>query len=141
MNEKPKTLGDVMGKDLPGWKMVQGYCLALSHGLMGFFPAVTNDESDDGRGEIVVCIEKIQLKRVWDKLRRRKAHVDSFQLLVNEEMRIGFDVKGGADMKSLRVFLERDLDEMCAMEDPFRWARGLLSFSECPEDFSPDFGD
>jgi hypothetical protein len=33
-------LKNVIGKDLPGWQSLYGFSMELSHGLLGYFPAI-----------------------------------------------------------------------------------------------------
>ena len=124
--EKPKKLADVMSRDLAGFQLVKAYFLELEHTLMGFFPAITKKDK-----EMVVCLNKSLLEKVWNLLLRRSAKVVEVILLVNVHGGcFGFDIRNEnkENTKSVHILLEEEFLSLTekSEESPFEWASGLF---------------
>ncbi|PLX27266.1 hypothetical protein C0583_04510 [Candidatus Parcubacteria bacterium] len=133
MNEIPKKLGEVMDKDLAGFQQVQAHFLELSHGLMGFFPALVRETED-----IVVCLDKKLLIQVMERLPKRKSKFGEFQMLANIDNGYGFEVgnHNGKETKPLRILSEEEFEKRIQEEEkPFKWAPGLVGNDMTEEEF------
>lgn len=133
MDKMPEKLGDVMDKDLAGFKQVQAHFLQLSHGLMGFFPALIRETE-----EIVVCLDKKLLVKVMEQLPKRKSQFGDFQMLANTKDGYGFEVgnHNGKETKPLRILSEEEFEKrITEEEEPFKWAPGLVGNDMTQEEF------
>jgi hypothetical protein len=123
--EKPKKLADLIAIDLAGFLLVRAYFLELSHGLMGFFPAIFAKD-----GEMVVCLDKALLEKVWDLLPKRRAEVGEALLLVSPKDSFGFDVRNDQkeDVEPVHILTQEEFDSLTKEYDlPFKWVSGLIS--------------
>ncbi len=128
--ENPMKLADVMDEDLAGFKLAEAYFLELSHGLMGFFPAIFKKDK-----EMMVCLDKSLLKKVWSRLPRKKAKVVEAIVLVSMEGSFGFDVRNEnkENVKPVHILLEQEFNQLIKKNkdtSPFEWAPGLLGLKE-----------
>jgi len=139
----PKNLGafgQLYGEDLAGWQICPCYLLELKHGLMGFFPAIT-----DRTNVLVVVTNPKFLWPVWDKLPHRNCKVTAFLAVVHVASGIAFHLSNLGDNSiqdsrhSLRVFSREDIAYLIAGEaEPFRWAPGLFGAGNNDFDRPPD---
>jgi len=132
MKEMPEKLGDGMDKDLAGFQQVQAHFLQLSHGLMGFFPALVRETE-----EIVVCLDKKLLVKVMEQLPKRESQFGDFQMLANTKDGYGFEAgnHNGKETKPLRILSEEEFEKRIIEEKPFKWAPGLIGNDMTPEEF------
>jgi hypothetical protein len=129
MSATPKTLKDVMGNDLTGFQVVKAYFLELEHGLMGFVPAIIKKNK-----EMVVCLDKSLLEKVWNLLPRRKAKVVEAILLVKMDGSFGFDIRNEnkEDTDPIHILSEKEFNGLTegGGDSPFGWAPGLLGLKK-----------
>jgi len=121
----PKKLGEIMNQDLAGFQLVIGYFLEIDHGLMGFHPALIA-----ATRQIVVCLDRNTLKKVWELLPRTKAKVTEFLLVANIKEGFGFDLQNEEKTNTtyLRIFSEEAINTLIAgQEKPFAWTPGVIS--------------
>lgn len=133
MNTVPKTLGEVMDKDLAGFQQVEAHYLQLSHGLMGFFPALISET-----GEIVICLDRELLVKVMEKLPKRRSRIDKLQILANIPGQFGFEVgnPNGKDTQSLHILTAEEFEQRVQQDKkPFKWAPGLVGDDMTEEEF------
>lgn len=127
--ENPKKLADVMGNDLAGFQVVKAYFLELEHGLMGFFPAIIKKNK-----EMVVCLDKSLLEKVWNLLPRRKTKIVEAILLVNTDGSFGFDIRNEnkENTEQVHILSEKEFNRLIARsgDSPFGWVPGLLGFKK-----------
>lgn len=140
-----QSLEEVLGQDLMGFQLAAGYYLELKHGLMGFFPAVIRDDGTE-REEMVVCLNKASLRKVWDRLPPRSAKITRELLLVHPDQEKGFSIAafmhyfnyGGNKPGPLSILTEESSANLCEQEKPFAWAPGLVQL-KAEEVQVPDF--
>lgn len=142
VDKPPATLGGLFGKDLAGWQITPGHFLELQHGLMGTFPAILDDSSGDGDGEMVLVIDKRLLRQVWDRVPRSKAKITTILVVANTELGVAFFL--GENFRpeqgqALKLFSAKDIAKLCEKRSPFRWAPGLFGARDSNA-FPPDFG-
>lgn len=105
-----------------------GYSLQLTHGLMGYFPVTVGDTE-----RIVVTTDIKLIEDVWKTLPPRRSEISTCNFYVNEEIGIGFAVRGStrSDNEQSEPFLllgRAEFDALIAKDPhPFRWAPGLIS--------------
>jgi hypothetical protein len=129
VDKPPATLGGLFGKDLAGWQITSGYFLELKHGLMGTYPAILDDVSGDGDGEIVLVIEKRLLHEVWKRVPRANAVITTILVVANTELGVAFflgDNYRPEQKQVLRLFSDGDIAKICEKRTTFRWAPGLF---------------
>lgn len=131
----PKNLREVKEGNSDGYKLMTGYCLALTHGLMGFFPALISEKlKKDG---LFVCVDKGVLEKVWERIEKREAHLIEKQLYISVDKCIAFDTSIGDSAEPIHVLSEDEFNELIKEDDPFMWAPGLFSLKDEGEVESP----
>jgi len=133
MSENPKTFGEVMGRDLSGYKQVNAFFLELCHGLMGFFPALIAATE-----EVVVCLDKELLVKVAKTLPPRTCKQGDFLMLANIKGSFGFELNSRKkeDAPALHILTESEFERRVKEEErPFKWAPGLVSNYMTKEEF------
>ena len=132
----PKNLKEVMEGDQSGWRLAKTYWVELTHGLMGFFPAVFK-----GTDEPVITTDLEVLKRVWAMLTPRKAKITEQFDYVNESLEISvrLPVYRGESLERCVVgpILTMAKLESLIVNDmqPFEWALGLVGPGMTREEF------
>jgi len=105
--------------------------MQLKHGLMGQFPALFSHTM-----EPFICVDRELLKKVWERLPRKKAEIIEILILFHPGSNTCFSLEGRGKERlktePLTVLTEEDLTEMTAVEgaEPFKWAPGLISFTD-----------
>jgi len=130
-NREPNNFKEIMKMDLAGYEITKAYYLKVDHGLMGTHPALIS-ETD----EIVVCLDKELLKRVWNFLPKKKAKVEEIFMLADVKNNFGFSLTACLDYKNepeevkpLHVLSEHKLIELAAAPEPFKWTPGVMDFT------------
>lgn len=132
------TLSDVLNGNQEGYRLTIGYSLALTHSLMGCFPAVFKEDPK----RIVVVLEPDLLKKVWETLPKRRAAINRHLLYVNEQGARAFPVRAGHSLEDIEqhgswLVLTHHEFEDCLTRDAasFVWAAGLVSDDMTSEEF------
>ena len=133
---------ELFNQDLAGWKIANAYFLELAHGLMGFFPAIFNDEQK----EMFLCLEKPLIEDVCKHLPPRRCKINEIQVLVNETKGLAFTLdrikeelysdKENKDTH-IRVLTRQEFNRLTAKPraKPFKWAPGLIGNDMNHEEF------
>lgn len=138
MNEKlgvPATLFELLkGNWQKEYELKMLYFLELSHGLLGFFPAVF---SSDGN-RIVVTTDLRLLERVWGMLEPRHAKLRKVLAYVNERLNIAYlETELPSDRENrepCKLLTAAEFDGLVKTEEwPFRWAFGLIGGTARPD--------
>ena len=105
------------------------YFLELSHGLMGFFPAVFTADTK----RVVLTSDLLLLKAVWETLTPRRSQIGQAYFCLNPVLSIGYEVRGdsGGDeqkrSKPQQILTREEFDRLIAeVGEPFQWALGLV---------------
>jgi hypothetical protein len=119
-------LSDLVGQDLAGWIITECYFLELKHGLMGSFPAVSDDK------EVIATLNKSALGKVWDQLEKRPAKVSSLRVIAHPEKGVAFclDNYMKGDTEPLRTLSTEEITALCEKKDAIQWAPGLTALAE-----------
>lgn len=121
-----RTLSDLFGHDLAGWKFMDCHFLELDHRLMGTFPAVLTANPR----KIIFVLEKHLLASVWNRLETRSAKVTTIPAIVNEDgLAFGLKCEIFGKAKSFQIFSEKEINELCRQEGAFKWVPGLVGGS------------
>ena len=125
--KKMKTLSDLFGHDLTGWKITQCHFLELKHESMRRFPAV------DEHGEVVAMLDKPSLEKVWKQLEPRQAQVTSLNVIAHLESGVAFNLENGwlGDGTPLHIFSDKDIELLC-QKNMVHWAPGLIQVHDSP---------
>lgn len=157
MNQKlgvPATLFELFKGDWQkDYVLKRAYYAELSHGLMGFFPAVFS--LDDRR--MVVTTDLRLMERVWQLLEPRDAKLREAVAYINESTAIAYLYADSTlereNRKPFKVLTVSEFESLAvAKEQPFKWAFGLIgcrrleesehirSFATQAQSFDPSFG-
>lgn len=122
------TLKEFLEKgDHTGFRLAVGYCVALKHGLMGFFPAIESESC-----EMVTTIDLELLKRVWKTLTPRRSELQTQLLYVNPNTGVAFSILGSDEYnleksEQYQILTQARFDELVRGKKPaFKWAPGLV---------------
>lgn len=131
MNEElgvPDTLFELLKGDWQKeYRIVPVYFLELSHGVMGFFPAVFSSDTK----RIIFTTDLRLLERVWQTLEPRHPKLRSQLAYVNEKLGIAYmepespSMRGNQEPHKFLTVAEFD-DLVKTEERPFQWAFGLI---------------
>lgn len=124
---EPKTLNNLFGHDLAGWKIVRCYYLERDHNLMGTFPAIDKDN------RVIFVLDKGLLKKVWEKIAKQPAKITTFMVIVHSASGIAFDLTncyGDSRDESLYIFSADEVEILCEEKKSIFWAPGLIQISE-----------
>lgn len=140
MNEDlsvPLNLFELLKGDLSDYSLQHIYYLELTHGLMGFFPAVYNDEAED----IIATTDVMLLIELWKTLEPRKSKMNKITAYVDAAGEIAYpdkDSQREREESTPMELLTRERFERlsAAQEEPFRWAFGLIGADSSPEWFA-----
>lgn len=125
MKKTPANLGEVMNKDLAGFQQVEAYFLKLSHGLVGFFPALISETE-----EMVVCLDHALAAKVMEKLPPRESQIVKMQILANIEGNFGFEMGNEISQNALplHILTAEEFNQRVEQEkQPFKWTSGIIS--------------
>ena len=125
-NDRPRTLSELVRLDLAGYRLRETYYLQLTHGLMGFFPAImTSDRT------MLVCESSVVALRIAHLLPEREHTIEVLRCLVDEARGVAFSLesKDGFETKAL-TYIDANkfftIDANQERELAFKWAPGLL---------------
>jgi len=127
-----KTLSDLMGADLVGYRLMDAYWMEPVHDLFGSFPAL--NQSIAGSPPVVTLNEEL-LKKVAEMLpvKTRGIKIHSMLALVDLDNSELVFLQGNEDRRAARKFInimtENGLFKIKASnENPFVWEKGLLEY-------------
>jgi len=137
----PSNLAELAGKSLDGFTLTVAYIIELSHGLMGFFPAIVS-ETD----EMVVMVDRELMERVWKMLTPRKSNLVHMAVLYNEELGVVYTLApSSSHLKGMRalassepipIMNEKRFEQLTADDaKPFKWVPGLVNDGMSHEEF------
>ncbi len=141
--DKLQHLGEIIGKDLAGFRLAPVFWLELEHGCMGNFPALIA-----GSREIIFTSDRSTLRVVWGELPRKSAKIRSQFALVHQQSGIAFPLYAvltgeveAEEMTPIHIRSKEDLERMIShTKEPFAWAPGLIDFEDKSMTRDPDFG-
>jgi len=125
MDNKPKTFAEVLDTDLAGYQLKTVYFLELTHGLMGFFPAIIASTK-----KIILCSDTRTIEKVKTLLPAHPCSQKSTLMLVNEDDTLGFDLSNNHEKtdKPMEILTPSDFSwRIASKEKPFKWAPGLVN--------------
>jgi hypothetical protein len=125
--QKPMTLKELIEKgDHAGFRLMVGYYVELTHGLMGFFPAIESQSE-----KMVVTVDPELLKRVWKTLTPRRSKASTQLTYANAETGVAYFIPEKyqqlEESKPFGILTYGRFDELMAGPKPaFKWAPGLI---------------
>jgi len=129
-------LKTVVSENLPGWQPAYAYFMEISHGLMGFFPAITSESH-----KIVVCLDRSDLEKIWTQLPIRNVKVNKELFHINMAKKLVIPMnsprQGDADSEDFFLIAKGDLPGYLAKQYFFAWAEGLLNLHDCSDAHFP----
>jgi hypothetical protein len=126
MNEKlgvPLNLFEFLKKPLPGFQLQKFYWLEVAHGLMGWFPAVFQEEHR------VVMIADLELVgRVWKTMSPCNSKVGENLGYVSQDLNIVYPmIDDQEESKPGKLLTVEEFEDLLSKnEHPFLWAPGIL---------------
>lgn len=126
----PKNITEVIQGNLEGYKLKYAYSLKLTHGLMGYFPAI----SAFGEERKIIFTDDLSLLTdIWKILPPRPSAIERRLYYSNEEAGLNFEIcfeYYSTDLKKIESdsFLNRESFIKLLQTDghKFTWASGLL---------------
>jgi len=131
-----RNLGELVNRDLAGFRLMPVFWLERKHGLWGFFPAICTATE-----KAIIVTDKTALRVVWDHIPHRIAKIGCEIALVHQEQRLSFPFDGRTivnDREPDRVFSREDLEALSREEGAIKWFPGVLQNVEEPIQ-DPDF--
>ncbi|MES3004785.1 MAG: hypothetical protein V4690_01580 [Patescibacteria group bacterium] len=133
----PMNTFEFLKGDKSGYEMVMVYSLDLSHGLMGYFPAVVHTEK-----RIIYATDLEVLRDVWKMLEPRKSKIAEIVGYYNKES--GYAYLHPSEQyyreraEPIRIFTREEFEKLKVQDPlPFEWAPGLFGDSRLsPESFA-----
>lgn len=133
---KSLTLNEAL-KNQEGFELRVGYSLELTHGLMGYFPAIFKDTE-----RIVLVFKRELLEAVLKMLPRRRSKINETLFYVNQLEGIAFPLSTQQKLEDLlsgtplEVLTQSEFDQVAADGvAPFSWKPGLVSNDMSSEEF------
>lgn len=136
----PLNLFELLKGDPSTYDVKTVYYLALTHGLMGLFPAVFVDDTQ----RVVTTFDEDLIKEVWKLLSPRKSHLNTCEMYVPKNYpSIGYvkpKYSGPEQEEQLpaeKILTPEEFKQLTTGKEsrPFMWAPGLISDGMSQEDF------
>jgi hypothetical protein len=118
-------LKEIKNQNLTDWQLMPVYSMELKHDLWGYFPLIT-------KKKVVVCINKQDLKSIWEKLKPCEVKVSEDNCMVNISKKLIIPVSSpqGDEASSDSFLLITDDILKHLQKTKFEYASGLLSFKD-----------
>ena len=132
----PRNLKEILDGDRKGWTNKLCWALEISHGLMGFFPAIV-----EATNVMVLVSDKPSIFRIWKSLKPRWSKLIECECIVNDEGTVAYAmrIKSDEDKKSSlpqKLFSVTEIEELFKKNPtPFRWAPGFFGSETDAEQF------
>jgi hypothetical protein len=117
-------LKEIKNQKLDGWEIKPVYSMELKHGLMGYFPLV-----DEENKKVIVCINRNDLKSIWEKLKPKEVTVTSNNCMVNTTRKLVIPLHSDESDSDDFLLITDDISEHLE-NTQFDYASGLLSFKD-----------
>lgn len=116
---RPKTLGDLLGKDLAGFEMTEVFYLEPKHGTKASGSVIEAETRQP-----VISLDCVVLAGVSRQLPPRPYNVKSMMALVNRVEGLGFlfDKLINQENKPFHLFTAEDLARFASLPGSFSWA-------------------
>lgn len=130
----PANLCEVVTGDQVGYQLRVAYSLELTHGLMGYFPAIVAEED-----RTILILEKDLLETVWKMLSPRRSQVNEDLVYANSEGTQAFLVGGRNALSGtpMSLLTRAEFEQLTASgENPFKWTPGLVGDDMSQSEFA-----
>jgi hypothetical protein len=132
----PRNLKEILAGDRKGWTSKTCWALEISHGLMGFFPAIVK------ASKIMVLVSDMPLIfRVWRSLEPKESKLIARECIVNDVGTVAYFMMVSSDYDKehslpQKLFSVAEINELFAKNaSAFGWAPGLFGADIDPDQF------
>ncbi len=112
-------LKDIKNKSLGGWQIKPVHTMELKHSLMGYFPLLAD-------GKTVVCVNKNDLKRIWETLPKKDVKVEAVDCMVDLRKKLVVPMVDNGSSSDDFLLITDDIEDRLK-DTVFEYAQGLLS--------------
>jgi hypothetical protein len=119
MDQMPKRLQELLGKDLAGYAIKPAFTLSLTKDALGLLPARVQ-----GSKLAVVCLDREVAEEVAKKLPERTHYIEMFYCLHHEATGLAYRIHSNALLSAerLEILTKSLFDTQVGMyKDPFYW--------------------